>query len=69
MNIVIMIHSVMGRVLTLKISNIDKIQIFDTPLVLEFIFLFLFNKIHFGLFASFLAPFGNTNKKKMLLFT
>ena len=26
----------MGRVLTLKISNIDKIQIFDTPLVLEF---------------------------------
>ena len=32
----IYIHSVMGRVLPLKISNIDKIQIFDTPLVLEF---------------------------------
>ena len=29
-------HSVMERVLTLEISNIDKIPIFDTPLVLEF---------------------------------
>ena len=31
-----MAHSVMGRVLTLEISNMDKISVFDTTLVLEF---------------------------------